>query len=327
MYPQAHANFKLPQKLKVERTCEDKLLTLGLNMEADASLHFNIAEEHASDKRRLEARLRVVVSNDFQDSPWLQSRAARGNLGEAPLIKVKDMMGPASRIKSQPGGYRLNPGDRVTQRGIGAMSHLLRNLMSGLNFKAGDKLLFVQVNVGEFAEMPHAVLNMMLESQATPYVCLKGIYINKAGEMDASAPGLACYPSDGGRVLLSSHIPVNQLFAKRLMEEWWDRQPEAGPKDLPASERGGLDVPNLGCVCVAERCSNDCRLVEEQVSRSLGRFRQMASSLEGSHGALWSVSGHPVFDIPCCGFDFAAEASGQWWPGLFCGPQAPQPER
>ena len=249
MYPQAHANFKLPQKLKVERTCEDKLLTLGLNMEADASLHFNIAEEHASDKRRLEARLRVVVSNDFQDSPWLQSRAARGNLGEAPLIKVKDMMGPASRIKSQPGGYRLNPGDRVTQRGIGAMSHLLRNLMSGLNFQAGDKLLFVQVNVGEFAEMPHAVLNMMLESQATPYVCLKGIYINKAGEMDASAPGLACYPSDGGRVLLSSHIPVNQLFAKRLMEEWWDRQPEAGPKDLPASERGGLDVPNLR-VCV-----------------------------------------------------------------------------
>ena len=114
MYPQAHANFKLPQKLKVERTCEDKLLTMGLNMEADASLHFNIAEEHASDKRRLEARLRVVVSNDFQDSPWLQSRAARGNLGEAPLIKVKDMMGPASRIKvpAQPWG----PGDSAGHR-------------------------------------------------------------------------------------------------------------------------------------------------------------------------------------------------------------------
>ena len=173
------------------------MLTLGLNIDSEASLHFSIPEEHASDKRRLESRLRVVVANDFPDSPWLQSRAARGNLGEAPLIKVKDMMGPANRIKGHPSAFRLNPADRVTQRGIGAMSHLLRNLMHGMNFQPGDKLLFVHMNVGEFAEMPHAVMNMMMESSgmAAPYVSLKGVYVNKAADMDRSAPGLGCYPS------------------------------------------------------------------------------------------------------------------------------------
>ncbi|MFM7984716.1 MAG: hypothetical protein ACKPKO_35875, partial [Candidatus Fonsibacter sp.] len=118
----------------MERTFEDKMLTLGLNIDSEASLHFSMSEEHASDKRRLESRLRVVVANDFPDSPWLQSRAARGNFGEAPLIKVKEMMGPTNRIKGLPHAFRLNPADRVTQRGIEAMSHLLRNLLHGMNF-------------------------------------------------------------------------------------------------------------------------------------------------------------------------------------------------
>ena len=69
---QVHKNFKLPSRLKVERTVEDKLLMLGLNLEHESSVHYTITDEHANDRRRLDSRLRVIVANDYQDSRWLQ---------------------------------------------------------------------------------------------------------------------------------------------------------------------------------------------------------------------------------------------------------------
>ena len=70
---QVHKNFKLPSRLKVERTVEDKLLMLGLNLEHESSVHYTITDEHANDRRRLDSRLRVIVANDYQDSRWLQN--------------------------------------------------------------------------------------------------------------------------------------------------------------------------------------------------------------------------------------------------------------
>ena len=124
------------------------MLTLGLNLEHEASLHYTISDEHASDKRRLESRLRVTTSSDFPESRWLQSRDARRNVGEALLVKVKDMMLPASCLKTPlPGrgslSWRPNPGDRACQRGVSAMQHLLRSLFAWMGFSgrpqaAGD---------------------------------------------------------------------------------------------------------------------------------------------------------------------------------------------
>ena len=245
VYPQVHKNFKLATKLKVERTVEDKLLMLGLNLEHESSMHYTIADEHANDRRPLESRLRVIVSNDYPESRWLQSRAARGNLGEAPLVKVRDMVPPASRIKGHLATYRPHPADRAMQRGVGAMKHLLRGLFEGMNFQLGDKLLTVQINVGEFAELPHAINHHML-SNPVPHTFFKGVYINKAGDMDAGSTIVGSYPSDGGRAIIKKHLPVNQIFLNSLMQEWWDTQPESGPKELAINDpSSGLEIPVL----------------------------------------------------------------------------------
>ena len=103
IYPQLHANLKMSTKLKVERMVEDRLLSEGLNIDHEASMHFHIDNEHGRDNRSLECRVRVVMSEDFASmkSPWLRSRGVRGNLGETQLIKVKDMLIAAHRIKKQ----------------------------------------------------------------------------------------------------------------------------------------------------------------------------------------------------------------------------------
>ena len=245
VYPQVHKNFKLASKLKVERTVEDKLLMLGMNLEHESSMHYTITDEHANDRRRLESRLRVIVANDYPDSRWLQNRAARGNLGEAPLVKVRDMIPPASRIKGQLATYRPHPAERATQRGTCAMKHLLRGLFEGMNFQPGDKLLIAQINVGEFAELPHAISHHML-SNPVPRTFFKGLYINKAGDLDVGSTLVGSYPSDGGKALIKQHLPINQIFLNCLMQEWWDTQPEAGPKELAINDpSSSLEIPVL----------------------------------------------------------------------------------
>ena len=63
--------------------------------------------------------------------------------------------------------------------------------------------------------------------------------------------------------MLNTHLPVNQIFLKRLMYEWWDRQPEAGPKELPTSDRNVLEVPNLR-LCVWR---NDVPIIAEALKQ------------------------------------------------------------
>ena len=121
IYPQLHANLKMSMQLKVERMVEDRLLSEGLNIDHEASMHFHIDNEHGRDNRSLERRVRVVMSEDFapMKSPWLRSRGARGNLGATQLIKVKGMLIAAHRIK-QPGEHKLNPGEGTSQKGSAA---------------------------------------------------------------------------------------------------------------------------------------------------------------------------------------------------------------
>ena len=129
------------------------------------------------------------------------------------------------------------------------MKHLLRGLFEGMNFQFGDKLLISQINVGEFAELPHAISHHML-SNPVPHTFFKGVYINKAGDLEAgSTIPVGSYPSDGGKTSIKKHLPVNQIFLNSLMQEWWDTQPEAGPKELAINDpSSGLEIPVLRVV-------------------------------------------------------------------------------
>ena len=62
------------------------------------------------------------------------------------------------------------------QWGTGTMKDVLRGLLDGMNFQLGVKLLIVQINVGEFTELPRAVSHHMLLDSA-PRACFKGACI------------------------------------------------------------------------------------------------------------------------------------------------------
>ena len=155
------------------------------------------------------------------------------------------MASPANRTKGQLSTYRPQPAERAAQRGVSAMKHLLRGLLEGMNFQSGDKLLVVQINIGEFAELPHAISHHML-SNPVPHTFFKGLYINKAGDLDAGSTIVGSYPSDGGKAIIKKHLPINQIFLNHLMQGWWDTQAEAGPKELAINDpSSGLEIPPL----------------------------------------------------------------------------------
>ena len=80
--------------------------------------------------------------------------------------------------------------------GTGTMKRLLRDLLEAMNFQLGEKMLIVQINVGEFTELPRAVSHHMLLDPA-PRACFKGACIHKAGDLDANSTTVGSYPSYG----------------------------------------------------------------------------------------------------------------------------------
>ena len=142
-------------------------------------MHYTITDEHANDRRRLDSRLRVIVANDYQDSrlasvlssswkPWRSTFCHSTRYGSA----SEPHQGTASH-------HRPQLAERATQWGTGTMKDLLRGLLEGMNFQLGDKLLIVQINVGEFTELPRAVNHHMLLDLA-PRACFKGACVHKA---------------------------------------------------------------------------------------------------------------------------------------------------
>jgi hypothetical protein len=93
-----HCNHDNAKVVQIHRKIEDHLIKDDISLGHEGSVHFTTQAEHASDGRSLEMRYRIAVSNVYaKDSPWLQSAAARGNGGNAMLIRPRDMLTPFSK--------------------------------------------------------------------------------------------------------------------------------------------------------------------------------------------------------------------------------------
>ena len=57
-------------------------------------------------------------------------------------------------------------------------------------------------------------------SNPVPRTFFKGLYINKAGDLDVGSTLVGSYPSDGGKALIKQHLPINQIFLNCMMQEW-----------------------------------------------------------------------------------------------------------
>ena len=156
---------------------------------------------------------------------------------------------------------KLTPRDRAVQLGKEAHLVLLNGLLLQALEQPGDagcgggapghsrKALIVQLVPGEFGELGHAALDKLLEMEAAggpecPLIAYKGISVGNADTLPGDSPELTLYPVGGLPVVKG--LPLSRLFQARLLREWWDTHPMAGPADGSATDEGTLP-PSHSC--------------------------------------------------------------------------------
>lgn len=84
IHPAAHHGFSTANRLEACRRIEDRLMIHGADVDTEISIHFQVDNMHAAEKRSLSARAVLVVSAKVGDkSPWKDSDAARGKIQNA----------------------------------------------------------------------------------------------------------------------------------------------------------------------------------------------------------------------------------------------------
>lgn len=214
--------------LKNQRILEDKLLTAKLNIFRPISIHYFVHDEHGSEKRQLSHFARACHSSEMGDTAWSLSEPMRGKLGPMPLVKLKDMEGFDQDCKMQ-------PKRRAAQRGIEAWKIMLQSFLGSMNLTHADKVIIVDHNVRQDSagtlELPKAVHQMQLE--------------NMTG--NANAPVIAfCGGSTDASVVAS----VVSSLSGVLLEEWWNKCPDAGPAQRPSSS-SSVSKPSLKALAFA----------------------------------------------------------------------------
>ena len=248
-----HQNNNADMVVKTNRKVEDTLLKAGIAIaDAPSTLLFDPSTLHKKDLRPLSALFSVGVSSQYgNESLWMQTTAARGHLGTSPLVRPCQMAAPACKARGVPGDpMKLNPAQRAQQLGTEAHLALLNGLVVAALEEPDDvgsgggapshcrKALVVQVQPGDFGELGHAVLKHILSPQtaasAPMALSYKGIFVGYGATLEENSPDRGVYPVDGGMV--ATTLPLSRVFEGRLLSEWWDNHPSAGPRDGLVSE-------------------------------------------------------------------------------------------
>ena len=128
--------------------------------DAPATILFDLATLDKNDQRVLAAYFSVGVYTQYgTESVWMQTQAARGHLGMAPLVGPCNMAQPANKTRIGPGdcSIKLTPKDRNQPLGIAAHTALLNGLLvAALDATSGHsrKALIVQLQPGDSANLP-----------------------------------------------------------------------------------------------------------------------------------------------------------------------------
>ena len=156
---------------------------------------------------------------------------------------------------------KLTPRDRAVQLGKEAHAALLNGLLMQAIAQPSDvgcgggapghsrKALIVQLVPGEFGELGHAALDKLLEMEAAggpecPLIAYKGISIGYGDSLPVDSQQRTIYPVDG--LTVAKELPLSRIFQARLLKEWWDTHPMAGPPDGSATNEGTLP-PSHSC--------------------------------------------------------------------------------
>ena len=206
MMPQMHKSTAPEVILKHSRLVDDRIMAHNLCMSfGELAVTYNVQDEPAADKRRLSQPARLVTSRVFTVTPWSESKVARGVIGPVPIMRVRDMVPPGS----QPADWdrRVTPTQRLTQRGPEAVKMMFEQILEGMSFHRGDRIVVVDTLPGFFSEWGHAAW---------------AVQKARTDDVGIAYVGLQEWKSVRGRM------------TALLMEQWWENQSEAGPRERVA---------------------------------------------------------------------------------------------
>ena len=210
LMPQMHKSTSPEVILKHARLVDDRIMAHNLCMAfGELAVTYNVQDEHAADKRRLSQPARLVTSRVFVATPWSESKVARGVIGPVPIMRVRDMVPPGS----QPADWdrRVTPTQRLTQRGPDGVQMMLEQILEGMSFNRGDRIVVVDALPGFFSEWGHAAWAVHKARSDDVGIAYVGLHLD----------------------LLEWKAVRGRMMAL-LMEQWWENQSEAGPRERVA---------------------------------------------------------------------------------------------
>ena len=235
LMPQMHKCTSPEVILKHSRLVDDRLMAHNLCVAfGELAVTYHIQDEHGADRRRLSQPARLVTSRVFASTPWSESRVARGVIGPVPMMRVRDMVPPGS----QPADWdrRITPTQRITQRGPDGVKVMLDQILEGMSLNRGDRVVVIDAMPGFFAEWAHAAWAVQKARSDDVGVAYLGLHVD-----------------------LHEWKAVHGRMMAMLMEQWWENQSEAGPKErvavaapqtMPAFKAGEC------CVSCVFKCEN-----------------------------------------------------------------------
>ena len=217
IYPKKYSGQSSQATLAASRRIEDMLLSCQSNFDVEIALHYNVDGMHANDKRNLSARARLcfseTVTTEAIPSPWMQSIASRGKINDIPLLRIKEM-----KRLLQPGSHtdcveawNLSPAERTQHKGSKAALRILEALLEGVATSPSTRLDVVE-----------------LQQVAVPD-WMEGCWqARQAWQTRGDKP--AIHYAGFSRELAIQKTIQGHLEAI-LMDEFWNRSPEAGPAE------------------------------------------------------------------------------------------------
>ena len=207
LYPQMYSGLTAERMINGTRQIEDRLLKSNITLEKEFHIALEVEADHSGDSRPLSQRACLCLSQGLASrSPWLLSVATRGRVGPVPLVRVRNMVTGSDTLLEP---RNLSPGERAAQKGHDACAAIMSALLDGLGLGAMDR-----VTVVEPAPRRHG--DWMLGTWK----------LQQDWTMAGSKP-LVVYL--GGTTDEDTSQRLSQLMSAKLMREWWNIHPEAGP--------------------------------------------------------------------------------------------------
>jgi hypothetical protein len=223
------------------------------------SAHYDI---DGKDVRSLTHLARVCFSQKFaeEDWAWVSTKPLRGKLEKIPLCKVSEILGYDEDA-------RPSPATRVIQRGVSCWVEIFKNFVHQSGLTKEYQVIVAEHMPNVSAEMMKAVHRLQMEDEAN----------------NTNVAQILCLGASEDEDIVEG---TRSTIMGSLIGEWWDTQPESGPRARPTDSSPTLPPPRLKVLGMSSGKPTFPRPLLEKFPADSG-FHQEIVKLESKHRALF----------------------------------------